>query len=39
MGVRAIAVYLVTLIVVVTCRHILMQIKKVFTNRRLDRVA
>ena len=39
MGVRAMVVYLVTLIVVVICRHILMQIKKIFTKRRPDCVA
>ncbi len=33
------SVFLVTLIFIVSRRHILMQIKKVFTNRRLDRVA
>lgn len=39
MGVRAITVYLITLVIVVICRHILMQFKKIFTNRRLDCVA
>ena len=39
MGVRAMVVYLVTLIVVVICRHILMQIKKIITKRRPDCVA
>lgn len=38
MGLRAVIVYLVTLIIVIAGRHILMQIKKIFTSWRLNRV-